>query len=204
MSIKYRTVDVEITGTFALLQHRFGDAQEKGLKDTVARAMAQDKSPRDIAEAATYRDEEGYFYLPMAAVLRCVREAGSSHKMKGTRKSVKYVVPAAIRMLEETAAILTLDGKKTKLCEVDSRSAVNPHTKGRVMTHRARWNEWKVRFQLKVNVNLLPIDVAHKLLEEGGEAIGVGAFRPEKGGPFGCFRVTKWEEQKEDTHAAAE
>jgi hypothetical protein len=34
----------------------------------------------------------------------------------------------------------------------------------------------------------------NKLLVEGSQQIGIGAFRPEKGGPFGTFLVTEWKE----------
>ena len=36
----------------------------------------------------------------------------------------------------------------------------------------------------------------HELLTEAGETIGIGDFRPEKRGPFGTFRVTKFAEKK--------
>ena len=33
-----------------------------------------------------------------------------------------------------------------------------------------------------------------KLLQEAGQSIGIGDFRPEKRGPFGTFRVVKFDE----------
>ena len=68
-----------------------------------------------------------------------------------------------------------------------------PATKGRIMRHRPRWNEWAAEFDLVVNDQLLDPAKAHELLNEAGLQCGIGDFRPEKRGPFGCFRVVRWE-----------
>ena len=70
------------------------------------------------------------------------------------------------------------------------------------MRHRARLNAWRADFALEVDTDVLDTDIVHQLLTEGGQRIGIGDFRPEKGGPFGRFRVTLWQEQH--MRAAAE
>jgi hypothetical protein len=80
--------------------------------------------------------------------------------------------------------------------EVDSRPVTIPATKGRIMRHRPRFDCWSARFTIRVNEELLPPDFIHQLLVEGGQQIGVGDFRPEKGGPFGTFNLTLWKEAK--------
>jgi len=32
------------------------------------------------------------------------------------------------------------------------------------------------------------------LLTEGSQQVGIGAYRPEKSGPFGTFMITSWHE----------
>jgi hypothetical protein len=36
----------------------------------------------------------------------------------------------------------------------------------------------------------------HQLFEEGGRRIGIGDFRPERGGPYGRFAIVSWEMQQ--------
>lgn len=126
-----------------------------------------------------------------------LREAGGNHKMRGSRKSAKFIVPAAVRVTEDAILIRNGDGATlAKDFEVDSRPVVIPATKGRIMAHRPRWDCWSARFTVVVNDDLLPIDFVNQLLVEASQQIGVGAFRPEKGGPFGTFLVEKWQEKK--------
>ncbi len=124
-----------------------------------------------------------------------IREAGGNHKLKGTRKSAKYVVPAAVLVFDDTVVILNGDNKTPVTAfEVDSRPVTIPATKGRIMRHRPRFDCWSAIFSIRVNELLLPPDFVHQLIVEGGQQIGIGDYRPEKGGPFGTFNVTKWEE----------
>ncbi len=50
------------------------------------------------------------------------------------------------------------------------------------------------RFDLVINEDVLGVDTIRQFLDEGGQRIGIGDFRPEKGGPFGVFQVNLWEE----------
>jgi hypothetical protein len=65
------------------------------------------------------------------------------------------------------------------------------------LRYRPRFDQWGARFTLSLDDESLDIGTAHKLLSEAGQHIGIGDFRPEKRGPFGCFRVTHFEESDE-------
>lgn len=187
-----RTFEVELTGVSPLLQHRFGEEAEQ--EQATRRVQLKIGTPREQAEKAAYRNSEGKFYLPGAAVARLLREAGGAHKQRGSRKSLKYIIPAATLVVEDS--IVLHNGKPLKDFEVDSRPVTIPATKGRIMRHRPRFDEWQATFHIEVDDEVLPVDVCHQLLTEGGRTIGLGDFRPEKGGPFGRFRVTRWEPSK--------
>jgi hypothetical protein len=62
------------------------------------------------------------------------------------------------------------------------------------MRHRPRFDEWGARFNLLIDDTQLAVETAHQLLNEAGQSIGIGDFRPEKRGPFGTFRVTSFQE----------
>lgn len=190
-----KTYTVTIAGTTPLLQHRFTEESER---DRATRKVLVSRgTPREEANKVAYVDQHGHFYLPGAAIARLIREAGGNHKLKGSRRSAKFVVPAAVIVVEDTITLRNGDGKTpVTTFEVDSRPVTIPATKGRIMRHRPRFDCWSVIFNLRINDLLLPPDFIHQLLVEGGQQIGVGDFRPEKGGPFGTFNVTRWEDGK--------
>jgi len=182
-----KTVKVRIEGVTPLLIHRFTEYSEaaKGTRGQ----LIQEEDPRKVAEKAAYIDEKtGNYYFSAFSIPNAMGNAGSNHKMKGTRKSLRFVVPSAVRMNTDTITIL--NGKEpAKSFEVDSRPVTIPATKGKIMRHRPKFNQWSAEFDLQINEKLLAVSTAHQLLNEAGESIGIGDFRPEKRGPFGTFRV---------------
>lgn len=183
---------VTIQGVTALLQHRFGESAEVAVEEQTRRVKLQDLSPREQAERVCYRGEDGLIYHPGSAIARAIREAGKAHKEKGSRSSVKYKVPAACIVLDDMIHVLDGDGAPVDDYEVDSRRVVVPATKGAVMRHRPRHDRWSMKFRLLIREDVLSSKLIHQLLVESGQQIGIGDYRPEKGGPFGVFQVTSW------------
>lgn len=188
-----KRVDVEIRGLTPLLIHRFGEDAES--EKANRRIVVETRDPREEATKHAYIDGQGRFYFSAYSIPACMGNAGAAHKQKGSRKTLRFVVPSAVRMAEDTVTILNGEGP-AKNFEVDSRPVTIPATKGRIMRHRPRFDEWGARFTLLVNERLLAVETAHQLLTEAGETIGIGDFRPEKRGPFGTFRVVKFYEKK--------
>ena len=186
-----KTINVEIRGTTPLLVHRFND---ESLSERSSRRMViEARDPREEATKNAYIALDGTYYFSAFAIPNAMGAAGSNHKMKGSRKTLRFVVPSAIRLITDTITILNGSGPALSF-EVDSRPVTIPATKGRIMRHRPRFDCWGAQFDLIINEQMLAIKDAHMLLNEAGESVGIGDFRPEKRGPFGTFRVTRFEE----------
>ena len=185
-----KTIAVEIRGTSPLLIHRFGDEAEQS--KSTRRVEVTTRDPRSEARKVAYIAADGTFYFSAFAIPNAMGNAGSNHKAKGTRKSLRYVVPSAVRMTTDTVTILNGAGPARDF-EVDARPVTIPATKGRIMRYRPRFDCWGARFDLVINDELLSVEMAQQLLTEAGLQIGIGDFRPEKRGPFGTFRVTRFE-----------
>lgn len=187
-----KTFDIEIRGMTPLLVHRFGEAAEvnKPTRKIVTEAA---RDPRGEATKAAYIAPDGTFYFSAFSIPATMGNAGANHKMKGSRKTLRYVVPSAVRVTTDAITILNGAGP-AKDFEVDARPVTIPATKGRIMRYRPRFDCWGAKFQLLINDDLLDPETAHNLLSEAGQTIGIGDFRPEKRGPFGTFRVTHFEE----------
>jgi hypothetical protein len=177
---------VEIRGVTPLLIHRFGEGAEQAKPTRNIETGARD--PREEATKAAYCATDGTFYFSAFAIPNAMAAAGSNHKMRGSRKTLRFVVPSAVRMDSDTVTILNGSGP-AKGFEVDGRPVTIPATKGRIMRYRPRFDCWGARFTLHLNDDYLSVDNAHQLLTEAGQSIGIGDFRPEKRGPFGTFRV---------------
>lgn len=187
-----KMIEVEIRGTAPLLVHRFTEEAEQ--KDPHRHVVVGPRNPREEATKAAYIDpKDGTFYFNAASIPNCMANAGSAHKMRGSRKSLRFIVPSAVRVVGETITILNGDGP-AKDFEVDARPVTIPATKGRIMRYRPRWNEWGAKFTLGIDERSMDAATTQLLLDEGGQFYGVGDYRPEKRGPFGTFRVTLFKE----------
>jgi len=182
-----------IEGTGALLMNRASE-ETLGTKKSRRNTVGEDPDPRVIAERGVYRGPYNQLMVPGPAFSRLLREAGGNHKAKGSRKSLKYLVPAAVFVLDELCP-LYLHDRKTCLVdfEIDARPVTIPATKGRVMRYRARANEWACCVRIRINETLMSESIVRQLLIEGGQQIGIGDFRPEKGGPFGTWDLVQWD-----------
>jgi hypothetical protein len=186
-----KIINVEIRGTSPLLIHRFSEDSEQAKSSR--RTMVQTRDPREEATKVAYIAKDGTYYFSAFSIPGAMGNAGANHKMRGSRKSMRFVVPSAVRVTTEAITILNGNGP-AKDFEVDARPVTIPATKGRIMRYRPRFDCWGAKFTLTLDENQLSIEDAHTLLNEAGVGIGIGDFRPEKRGPFGCFRVVEFKE----------
>lgn len=186
-----KTIGVEIRGITPLLIHRFSEDAEQA--KSTRRMEVNQRDPRTEATKNAYIANDGTFFFNAFSIPSAMGNAGSNHKARGTRKTLRFVVPSAVRMKSDTVTITNGSGP-AKNFEVDARPVTIPATKGRVMRYRPRFDQWGAAFELTVDDNLLSVEMAQQLLQEAGQSIGIGDFRPEKRGPFGTFRVVKFEE----------
>lgn len=188
-----KLVTVTIKGRTPYLMCRFTEDSEQG-KGT-RKMLVKRGTPKEEATKLLYKDDQGRFFFPSSCIGRMIRAVASNHKLKGSRKSAKYVVPSAIFLPDEIVILTNGDGK-TPLddWETDSRPVVIPSTKGRIMRHRPRFDQWSATFKIQIDDELLEPDFVQQLIVEAGSQNGLGDFRPEKGGPFGTFSVICWNE----------
>lgn len=187
---------IELQGTTALLHHRM--PQEDlfallGAKSEKKKAQ-EERTPREIADRHAYKAEDGSYYIPTEYVVGAFKHVAGDYKQKNSaRKSIKTVAAGIFRPCTETASLLGEDDKPLKSFEVDIRKATN-HQKGAIAVCRPRFDKWKVRMEVMVDDTVLAPSIAHDILADSGKRAGIGSFRVQRGGYFGQFNVTKWEE----------
>src|SRR5256885_16574655 len=115
-----KTVETVIQGMSALLMSHFELEDIDGAATKKVRADRQ--SPEEAAKKLLYVNADGQFYMPSSAIARLLREAASNHKIRGTRRSAKYLVPAAVRIIGTELPLLNPKGELLTHFAVDSRS----------------------------------------------------------------------------------
>ncbi len=195
---RMKEISITIEGTTPLLMNRFTEeAQMKASGGTSLSIVGDVGTPREQAIPKVYTDKVGVPVVPGPNIFSCLIEAGKFHKIGKSKVTTQRssMVPAGMAVLEIECPVLNRDGK-TAAWEVDSRPIVNPATKGRRLCHRPRFDEWQVTFTLQVDVGMFDPKFVRQLLDDAGQRIGLGDFRPDRKGPFGKFKVIRWQIQE--------
>ena len=175
-------IKVTIEGTTPLLFNRFRDIAIEGKSKKRTGAMAESE-----IEDKLYLDEKGKPQLPAVYLKNCIMEASKQFKIVGKGKSTYSKIVASTVDIEPFYIEL-----KSDKYEVFRISAVNPMTKGRMMTERPKFNKWSATFEVILNDPAVPVSVINEILEHSGKYVGIGDWRPEKKGMFGKFMITSF------------
>lgn len=65
----------------------------------------------------------------------------------------------------------------------------NPMSGGAIVIHRGAFTNWSMEFMVRYNESVLSIEQVVTLFMWAGFAVGLGEWRPEKGGTYGQFEV---------------
>ena len=76
--------------------------------------------------------------------------------------------------------------------EIDVRPVVIKSTKGRIPRRRPIFKNWSLKFTIEYDEDEISAETIKEILDYAGRRVGIGDFRPENGGPFGRFMVTKF------------
>lgn len=186
-----KLVHAIIEGTSPLLQHRFPD--DGALEETSNAVETRDKYADDWKKAA-YVTENGDLYQPAIHIEECLKKAAVNYKVAGRRgKTFKDAfsagifvrpdfIPHGIKMPDQ----ISRDPSGRVYCDVRPVRV----QRARVMRQRFAFAVgWRLAFDIEFNEDLVDAKVIQKVLQDGGEQVGIGDFRPR----FGRFRVASFE-----------
>ena len=182
-----------LKGSSALLINAF--ALDFGMEEKVAKRKKNDDygSPREQAEKVLYSDKKtGKLWVPSSWVKGTMMGAASEYKLPSSRKSLKSILGGAVIPVDEKCYFVEKFTKKN--IEIDSRPVVIQRAK--IMRHRPRLEKWSITCELEIDESLVPAKTILELLNDCGRRVGVGDFRPQKGGPFGRFQISSWKKVK--------
>ena len=193
-----KRIEIELTGVTPLLQHRMREEELFGLLGTKSKKKKDKEveTPRQIAEKYAYKEGEN-FVIPTGYLVGAFKAVASEYKQKNSvRKSMRSIAGGIFRPETEYATLLTEKNKPIKDFEVDIRKATN-HQKGAVAVCRPRFDQWKLKTVIVIDDDLLSEEVALDILNDAGKRSGIGSFRVSRGGYFGQFSVTSFQELKD-------
>lgn len=179
--MKIKKAKITIKGISPLLFNRFIDAELE--------PPPGPKEPNKIndPERKLYKLPDGKIYTPYTHIQGSLTEAAKQFQIKGKSRATYSKLFGSQVEVNPDAIV-----HKHQDWEVFSISAVNPMTRGRIMTHRPMMKEWELSFTIDYNADAILDEVLKSVLDYAGLYVGIGDWRPDKKGKFGKYMVTEF------------
>jgi hypothetical protein len=156
-----------------------------GGDEQVALAAKKKYNDEEEARLRLYINKDGNYYHPSISFLRSMAKAVSG--LKYGKVSAPMLIRGSVFVAFPQTVLLDANGEPARNYVLDKQPVVVSHA--RIARVRPMWPEWQCQLWLEVDVARITEDQVRAALELAGRIIGVGDFRPEKGGPYGRFRV---------------
>jgi hypothetical protein len=173
--------EVRIEGISPLLMHRFPVAEQD--PQSKSRNIKKNK---DNVEDSLYRDEDGNLVQPSTHLIGALKRAGVKFQIPGQGKTTyKNVVGSGAVIIEPDMIPHEIQEWKVNRMPVVVQRA-------RIVRERPVLPNWALNFSIEYDEDEISKSTLKELLDYAGRRAGIGDFRPDKGGSFGRFIVTKF------------
>jgi len=183
--IDAETLLVPIVGTTPLITQRFSDKAKRQMLDAMQgrKRVKSAKDPDADYQAAFYRTKEGYGFPAVgfkAAIVSAARLYDKSVTMTMLRQCV-FV--HGLVSDNDTQPLVEVHG------EPFMREDVVRVQRGTDLRYRPQFTDWSCTLEVTYIKSMLARSSVLSLVDAAGMGVGVGEWRPERGGDFGTFRI---------------
>jgi len=186
---KIRELSLRVTGKSGLICHHFGEKSRKQIQDTqskVAKGPKEARDPQAEYEGAFYKLENGGYGFPCAGFKKsAIRAAKLLDGVNMTDARQMFFVEAddrdttgvdCVRIEHDEAPEMRTDTVRLAKGVSDLR-------------YRPEFRNWSCILKMSFDEDLISNSQLVNLFMRAGLQVGVGDWRPEKGGEFGRFVV---------------
>jgi len=178
-------VTFTIIGTSPLIQHKWSEKAKKQIRDKklgikagkVRDALDMEKEFQD----ATYTTENDEYGIPILAFKSSL--IGAAHKDIGIEKTLikkSLFVPCS-----DSGMIVPMQCDDPIMREDYVRVGMS----GTDLRYRPEFRSWAVEITAEIEADALSVETLLTLIDRAGFGVGIGEWRPEKGGEYGRFKV---------------
>ena len=174
-----------IVGTSPFIQHKWSEKAIRMIEEKQAGIKTKNREPRNPQqefEDAAYVCENGVFGFPAGGVKACL--IGAAHKDLGLEKTLLrkslFIIPDDkvnnLVAMETSDPVMRQDVVKIGMNQTDLR-------------YRPEFRDWAMVLRFEYDSQALAKDTILNLIQRAGFGVGLGEWRPERGGENGRFEL---------------
>lgn len=182
--IAKRKMTFGIRGISPLIMHQWSEKAKREMRNKQQSGKKtktrENRNPEAEAKEAMYTTDQGSIGIPGMAFKSALVSA--AHKDIGIEKTL--VRKALFLVTDDSNKILPIDGSHPRVREDPVHVGM-----GTDLRYRPEFDEWTCKIELEVDSELLQRDDVLALVDRAGFGVGIGEWRPERGGEFGRFEI---------------
>ena len=196
-------IAITLEGRTPLLCNKFTDKAAMNASGGTrgSSAAAERETPQEICKSKLYIDSDGMPIIPQPNLLRCLVDGGQFHK-NGKKQITTQKASMLYSCVDIEGVGIPIEHKQP--WKVDTRPVRIPSTGGRILCHRPMFDDWRLNFSVVLDTEILSQSLFRSIVDDAGNRVGLGDFRPGTKGPYGRFRVVHWEVMEIPLPLAAE
>lgn len=178
-------IEIGIKGISPFLPHGWDEKSLRMLKMTKPerdKYKHEKRTPEDTAKACAYYTDDGSYGVPLVAFKAAIINV--AHTNEGISKVLvrkSLFIPTddsnmCVPLIHNVEPYVREDTVRVGQGATDLR-------------YRMCFEDWGARFKLFVDTSRLTISEVILLADKAGFSVGIGDWRPERGGEFGRFQV---------------
>ena len=185
--IEKTLMTVRIEGTSPFIQHKWDEKAKQMMRDKHAGIRVKNRDAREPEQEfrnASYKLADGSYGFPAGGVKACL--TGAAHKDIGLEKT-----------LLKKSLFIRPDDFENNLVRLETQEPIMREDIVRVgsgstdLRYRPMFTTWAMTLKFEYDSKALTQSAILNLIERAGFGIGLGEWRPEKGGEFGRFRLDR-------------
>ncbi len=186
--INFKTIQIPIESTAPMLMHRFAEKQRKQIMDKQTKKGKVGRAERDIDQEVNdcihWIDRENKeIGFPIGgfkkALIRGCKNSGGN--LVDARSSFN-IIPD-----EENKNLVAINYDRWEVQE----DFVRLNGKTADIRYRPCFTSWKAVLTIQYDADMISAEQLAVWVEKAGFGMGIGDWRPEKGGQCGTFTITK-------------
>jgi hypothetical protein len=184
--IHIEVMQFTVQGLSPLISHAWSEKALRMIRDKKAGRKTKERSvcdPDQEFKDAAYYTENGGYGIPIMALKSAIISA--SHKDIGIEKTLvrkalffRCVDAGGIVPIRCSEPVMREDCVRVGMGSTDIR-------------YRPEFRDWEMDVVCEVDTEMLRVEDLMNLVDRAGFGVGIGEWRPEKGGEFGRFRVKR-------------
>lgn len=184
--IASETLSIPIRGTSPLVVHKFSEKAKRTMLDNMQgiKRPKQNKVPEDDYAAAFYYTKGGEYAFPAIAFKAATVGASRFYGKAVTMTSLRQFIFFHGEPGEDGQQMVVIDGEP-----IMREDVVRVGQGGTDLRYRPQFTEWRTLLRVTYVTSALTRDSLLSLIDAGGMGVGVGEWRPEKKGDFGCYEL---------------